>query len=422
MLNLRPDSDVIGTLARIAGVCAPANRLAGREGPMLLPDPMPDGPLAPAGMDEETAMRVRTALILALPLSLSLGLFQGTAFAQYSGTTPQYANAAAQAPRIDGFDVEPAKRLTTGNTLAFTLYGTPGGWASVSIPGVAARILLDETEAGVYERTYTIGRADRVDGKTPATANLRVGNKVATSILDESLLAGAPSPSARAAAAAAITPKIERFDVDAPSRRVTGEQIFFTLYGTPGGRASARIAGVKGKLVMDEVRTGVYEGAYTIKDRDRVAVDARATATLMVGNKGATSIFNGPAAGATAPVSAQRSAARVCANCGVVEAVNLVEVKGEGTYLGKIAGGVVGGLIGSQIGGGHGTTVAEIAGVVGGAVAGNEIEKRVKKSTHYDVVTRLQGGGMQTVTYATAPPFSVGDKVRVEGGLLVADK
>jgi len=106
----------------------------------------------------------------------------------------------------------------------------------------------------------------------------------------------------------------------------------------------------------------------------------------------------------------------------VVEAINVVEVKGEGSYVGKIAGGVLGGLLGSQVGQGRGTTAAEIAGVVGGAVAGNEIEKHVKKTTQYEVVTRLYGGGTQTSTYASEPPFRVGDRVRVENGALVADR
>ena len=64
--------------------------------------------------------------------------------------------------------------------------------------------------------------------------------------------------------------------------------------------------------------------------------------------------------------------------------------------------------------------MAQIAGAVGGAVAGNEIEKRVNKSKHYDVTARLQGGGVQTVSYATEPAFRVGDKVKIENGLLVA--
>jgi hypothetical protein len=51
-------------------------------------------------------------------------------------------------------------------------------------------------------------------------------------------------------------------------------------------------------------------------------------------------------------------------------------------------------------------------------VAGNEIEKRTRTTTHYEVVVRLAGGGTQTVSYASAPPFTVGQRVRVENGEL----
>ena len=50
-----------------------------------------------------------------------------------------------------------------------------------------------------------------------------------------------------------------------------------------------------------------------------------------------------------------------------------------------------------------------------------EPEKRVRKSRHYDVVTRLRDGGTQTTSYPVEPAFKVGDKVRVENGALVPD-
>ena len=111
-------------------------------------------------------------------------------------------------------------------------------------------------------------------------------------------------------------------------------------------------------------------------------------------------------------------AARLCVNCGVVEAINLVEVKGTGSYLGMIAGGVAGALLGSQIGQGRGTTVAEVAGAAGGAYAGHEVEKRMKATKHYEVVVRLENGGSQTVSYAAQPGFAVGTRVKVENGTL----
>ena len=101
--------------------------------------------------------------------------------------------AERAAPRIEGFDVVPARRLSAGSELAFTLYGTAGGTASVRIGNMTKRILLDEVETGVYEGSYTIKTSDRIVAATTTTVNLRVGNQIATGMLDESLLAGARS-------------------------------------------------------------------------------------------------------------------------------------------------------------------------------------------------------------------------------------
>ena len=333
---------------------------------------------------------------------------------------PVYSVAA---PRIDGFDVEPVNRLSAGNDLAFILYGSPGGTATVRIDGVANSFRLEEVEPGVYEGAYTIRSKDRITATAMVTANLRVGNRIVTEILDESLIAGAASRSevkrAADAAALAAVVKIDRFEVDPAASLSAGEYLFFSLRGSPGGKASVRITGVKGKLALPEVAAGVYEGSYTIKDRDRIAANSATTATLRRGEREVSATLGQSLLAAAGRMPSARRAAKSCANCGVVEMIDVVEVAGEGSYVGKIAGGVVGALIGSQIGSGRGTTAAEIAGAVGGAVAGNEIEKRVKKTKHYDVFVRLQGGGTQTISYATEPAFKVGDKVRVENGTLV---
>ena len=121
-----------------------------------------------------------------------------------------------------------------------------------------------------------------------------------------------------------------------------------------------------------------------------------------------------------ADASQSRAQARiVCANCGVVEAVNTVQQKGEGGAVGMVGGGVAGALVGSQIGHGNGKVVAEVAGAAGGAYLGNEIQKKVTATTHYDVVVRLENGGSQTVSYPAQPGYAVGTRVRVENGTLV---
>ena len=111
----------------------------------------------------------------------------------------------------------------------------------------------------------------------------------------------------------------------------------------------------------------------------------------------------------------------VCANCGVVRAVNRVKHKGKGGYVGMIGGGVVGALVGSQIGHGGGRTVAELAGAGGGAYVGNEIEKRVNTTTAYLVVVHMENGSSRTFSYAGPPGFAVGSRVRVKNGTLVQE-
>jgi outer membrane lipoprotein SlyB len=358
--------------------------------------------------------------LLALAACLPLLTAPGAAFAQRTA-------AVVAAPRISGFDVEQAKALVPGTELDFTLYGTPGGVATIGIEGATGRFLLEEVEPGVYEGIYTIRQRDRIVAGATVTANLRLGNQVASAILDESLVTGAASRTERAATAAAASalPKIDRFDVEPAGQLVAGEDLMFTLDGTPGGKASVRIAGVKGKFFLEETRQGRYQGTYLIKSKDRIAADGAVTANLRVGERNATAVLGQSlVASANTPGARNRRADRnkVCANCGMVEAVNVINVKGEGSYLGMIAGGIAGGLLGTQVGSGRGKTVAEVAGAVGGAVAGNEAEKYIKTTKQYEVVVRLQGGGTQSVSFPAQPAFKVGDKVRVEGGTLVANR
>jgi len=161
-----------------------------------------------------------------------------------------------------------------------------------------------------------------------------------------------------------------------------------------------------------------------VRNRDRIAVNTVVTGNLRVGNQERSAVLGRALveSSASRPRASARLAAApapVCANCGVVEKINLVEHKGDGSYIGMIGGGVVGALLGSQVGHGKGTTIAQLAGAAGGAYAGNEIEKRMKTTKHYEVVVRLANGGSQTVSYTAQPAFGVGSRVRVENGALV---
>lgn len=114
----------------------------------------------------------------------------------------------------------------------------------------------------------------------------------------------------------------------------------------------------------------------------------------------------------------REASAPECVNCGVVVSITPVTVKGEGSGAGVVLGAVVGGLLGHQVGGGSGKDAATVVGAVGGAVAGNEIEKRSRSQTYYDVTVKLDSGGTKTVSVASAASINVGTPVKVVGNNL----
>ena len=368
---------------------------------------------------ESITMNLPHIRLTALKILLAVLAFGQLAFIPQTALAQQrYA-----APTITGFDVKQVERLSPGSEMVFTLYGTPGADARINIDGINGQYLLPEVEPGVYVGSYTIRSYDRLSATSMVTGNLRLGNEVATAVLDESLLAGAPWRSQSGSVPSGLAPRIERFTVAPINRIEPGSELYFTLAGTPGGKASVRVNGMQGKIFLDETTAGNYQGSYTIKTRDRIAPNSSVTANLRAGNRQADAVLREPlvVTGAVRPVALANQPARICANCGTVEAINTIQVKGDGSYIGLIGGGVAGAVLGSQVGNGRGKTAAELLGAVGGALAGREIERNVKKNTHYEVVTRLESGGTQTVTYNEPPPFKMGDKVRIEGNVLVAN-
>lgn len=344
--------------------------------------------------------------VVAMSALMPLAMLPGQAQAQQSSQSPA-------TPRIEGFNVEEVRRLAPGVELNFGIYGTPGGLATLRIDGAVRNLTLVEVEAGQYEGTHTISSRDKIAARSPVTANLRVGNLVASEVLNESLQIGVGAHPTKAIPGP--YPKIERFNVEPVADLSGGNDLRFTVLGTPGGKVYLAIKGVKGKILLPEVTNGEYASTYTIKNRDRIVSNSAVTATLRLGER----VTNATLGKALQSTAAPARVARICNNCGTVEAVNHVEVKGEGGYLGAIGGGVVGALLGGQVGGGTGRTVAQIAGAVGGAYAGRAIEANARKSNHYEVLVRLQNGATQTVVFAAEPGFQVGEKVKINDGVIV---
>jgi outer membrane lipoprotein SlyB len=323
---------------------------------------------------------------------------------------------------IRGFNVDEVRRLAPGVELNFDVYGTPGGRAFLQIDGANRNLQLTETEPGQYEGTYTIGNRDRISANSAVTANLRVGNQVTSGVLSESLMRGVGRHDQPRRGDLASMPRIERFDVRGSEDLRAGNELDFMVHGTPGAKVDMMITGTRGVFFLPEVRPGDYEGSYVIRRGDRLAPNTVVTANMRSNGRVATATLGKPLQLVSAAPAGTPRVARYCSNCATVEAINLIEVNGDGNYIGTVGGGVVGALLGSQVGGGSGKTAAEVAGALGGAYVGRNIDRaNAKQTRHFEVVIRFANGGAQTVQYANDPGLRVGEKVKINDGVLTRD-
>lgn len=89
--------------------------------------------------------------------------------------------------------------------------------------------------------------------------------------------------------------------------------------------------------------------------------------------------------------------------------------------IGAIVGGLVGGVIGSNIGQGSGRTAATVLGAGAGALAGNRIARNASGATTaagYRVTVQMDGGAWRTYEVGATGDLRVGDRVRVENGVI----
>jgi outer membrane lipoprotein SlyB len=101
-----------------------------------------------------------------------------------------------------------------------------------------------------------------------------------------------------------------------------------------------------------------------------------------------------------------------------VEAVHVVEVSGEGNYLGTVGGAVVGGLLGNQVGGGSGRKLATVGGAVAGGFAGNEVQKHVTSKQVWITKVQMKDGSSRTFEQEAHPAWKSGSVVKVNGKAL----
>jgi len=350
------------------------------------------------------------ASLLALSAALPVTLAATFAQAETRSTDTRVASIA----RIDSFSVVQQSKVGPGSEIEFMLTGTPGRNVTLQIAGATANVPMPEVRPGHYEGSYTVRSRDRITAASLVTARVGKDGEEVTALLDQSVIAGAPSP-------VMSLPKIATFVVAGPDRVRPGDELRFSMNGSPAGKARVAVVGIQQPVALAEVSRGVYEGTYTLKRQDHPDKALSSTGFLAVNGKESTQRFEREQDRPRGYDQADRSdrsehrSASACVNCGVIEAVNVVETKAEGNnVVGTIAGGVVGGVLGHQVGGGSGKDLATIAGALGGAYAGNRVQSNMGKTTEYQVVVRLETGATQTVKFAADPAFKTGERVRVE--------
>jgi hypothetical protein len=215
---------------------------------------------------------------------------------------PATAAPRPAAPEIQALQVTADSGLTAGSSLQFTVEGTARARASVRVRGVERNIPLTESSRGVYTGEYTIRRQDRVVESSAIQATLRVRNR--STVSNFSFPAGFAGPLVAAAPPVAVAPppaapppaqlKIDRFTVAPVEKIEPGADLRFTLNGAPGAIATFDIPGVIDNVAMREVKTGVYEGSYTIRRLDNLSPSRPIVARLRQGDRVVTATLTQP--------------------------------------------------------------------------------------------------------------------------------
>ncbi|KRA42905.1 glycine zipper 2TM domain-containing protein [Pseudoxanthomonas sp. Root630] len=142
-----------------------------------------------------------------------------------------------------------------------------------------------------------------------------------------------------------------------------------------------------------------------------VALAGCASTSPGYGNSGYGGGYNAPAS-------------RYCADCGIVERIDVVSSgRSAPSATGAVLGGIVGAVAGRQIsdrtGGSDGNkNVSTVAGAVAGAAAGNAIQKRTTGDT-YNVTVRMDDGRRVTISQHDLGGIRENTYVRVQNGRVV---
>lgn len=154
----------------------------------------------------------------------------------------------ASVPHVDRFSVQGADDLGPGNTLTFTLRGTPGARVDVQIAGSRGIFFLPEVRPGEYSGLYTIRRDDRIAPDAPVTATIRADGRASTATLGQPLLAGGPRGDGRRDA----PPRVARYCTNC----ATVDAVNVIQVSGSGGYLGTGVGAVVGGLLGNQVGSG----------------------------------------------------------------------------------------------------------------------------------------------------------------------
>lgn len=212
------------------------------------------------------------------------GLFLLLPVATAMVVLPTTAMAQAVTPELRSLQVGSDGGLNPGAELVFTVEGTPRAKTHIRINGINRDIVLKETSRGVYTGSYTIARQDRVVQSSAIRAIMQAGNR--SMVANYTFPPGmTPAPQAELAKVPPQALKIDRFIVDPIEKASPGAELRFSMMGMPGGSAEVEIPGLNKNVALREVRSGVYEGSYTIRRQDKLTPSRPIVAKLWQGEK-----------------------------------------------------------------------------------------------------------------------------------------
>ena len=293
------------------------------------------------------------------------------------------APIAASSLAVDSIDVEQVATLASGVPLRFTVFGTPRSLATLRIEGVRRVIELREIDPGIYEGTYVIDARDSIRAGSRVTASLQRGANVAYATLDEPLLLAAGSVPWSTAAPA-------------------------TMPSTPAPVADAAMPM---PMPIAEPRASAPVPLADARESPPVViVEPRTSTPVPI----AVSPLRSPADAVGVAATPSPRDLVPCSDCAVVESVQAVEAAPRGGVVGAIGGAIAGAILGKELGAEHTRRVLGVLGAIGGALVGREIERQATRSTQYDVVLRRADGTLLNRRYEQAPPFGVGETIRLD--------